>query len=463
MDQFIEFINTIRDFLWDIILIFLLIGTGVFYTIRTKFVQFRYFRKSFKLTFGNIAFFGEKADDEGMTSFQSLMTSIAAQIGTGNLAGVATAMVLGGPGSILWMWISAVLGMAIIYSEATLSQIYRGRRGGQVVGGPVFYIKKAFKGRVGQVMAAMFAVFIILALGFMGNMVQSNSVGNAFEAAFNIPAWLSGLVFGVAGLYVFLGGRQRVAAVTEKVVPTMAVFFSIVSIVVVMINYKAIPEAFKDIFLGAFNPEAVLGGILGVTVRQAMRYGVARGLFTHEAGMGSTPHAHALAKVKHPADQGLVAMMGVFIDTIVLLPMTVLVILTTNSLGAMENGAFLDGIELTQHAYSQTMGAFGYPFIAICVALFAYATCIGWYFFGEANVEYLFGKKAVPMYAVLVAVFMFVGCILKVELVWSLADLFNGFMVIPNVLALLMLHKVIAKHTKEYDQGLPYQPEEDAF
>ncbi|MGY3750055.1 alanine/glycine:cation symporter family protein [Vagococcus acidifermentans] len=455
MDSFMTGINVVRDILWDYLLIFALIGTGLFYSFKTRFIQFRRFGKSFKLTFGNVSLFGDKAGAEGMTSFQSLMTSIAAQIGTGNLAGVATAMVLGGPGSILWMWLSAILGMAIIYAEATLSQIYRQVVKNEIVGGPVYYIKAAFSGRLGHLLAVAFSVLIILALGFMGNMVQANSVGQAVEAAFGIDAVITGVVFGLMCLIVFVGGTQRVAAVTEKVVPTMAVFFAVISIGVVIVNYRMIPEAFREIFLGAFKPEAVAGGVLGATVREAMRYGIARGLFTHEAGMGSTPHAHALAKVNNPCEQGLVAMMGVFIDTIVLLPMTVLVILTTGVLGTVnETGEFLDGIELTQMAYSQTLGEWGYPFIAVCVALFAYATTIGWYFFGEQNVKYLFGKKGVRVYSVLVAIFIVVGCALKVELVWSLADLFNGLMVIPNLLALWALYKVVITHTKDFEREL---------
>ncbi|MGX7204441.1 alanine/glycine:cation symporter family protein [Enterococcus pingfangensis] len=446
-----EIINALRDFLWDYIIIALLCFAGVFFSIQTRFVQFRKLKESFKLTFGNITLRGNKAGDEGMTSFQSLMTSIAAQIGTGNLAGVATAMVMGGPGAVFWMWLSALMGMAIIYAEATLSQIYRTRKGNEIVGGPVYYIKTAFDGVVGKYVAAIFSVLLILALGFMGNMVQANSVGQAMEAAFNIPPLVTGVVLGLASLYVFIGGTERVAAVTEKIVPLMAVFFALVSIIVVIINFAMIPEAIREIFVGAFKPEGVMGGILGVGVKESIRFGIARGLFTHEAGMGSTPHAHALARVSHPAKQGLVAMMGVFIDTIILLPMTVFVILTSGSLGTTKNGVFLDGIELTQHAYSQTLGSFGYPFIAICVTLFAYATLIGWYFFGEANVKYLFGKKAVPIYAVLVAIFIAIGSGLKVELVWSMADLFNGLMIIPNIAAMFALYKKIVIATKEYE------------
>lgn len=448
MEMLYSIVDKLNGLIWDVLLIALLCGTGLFFTIRLNFVQFRKFGQSFKATFGSISLKGDKAGAEGMTSFQSLATSIAAQIGTGNLAGVATAMVLGGPGSVFWMWVSAILGMAIIYAEATLAQKYKTVVNGEVVGGPVYYIQAAFKGTTGKTIAAIFSVLIIFALGFMGNMVQANSIGGAMQAAFGIPSYMTGIALAILALIVFLGGVQRIVSVTEKIVPLMAVFFTISSFIVIFARADMIIPSFVQIFVGAFNPDAVLGGVLGVTIQQAIRYGVARGLFTHEAGMGSTPHAHALAKVKHPCDQGLVAMMGVFIDTIILLPMTVLVILTTGSLDGK-----LTGIELTQFAFASVLGDMGYVLVAISVLFFAFATIVGWYFFGQANVKYLFGKKAIPVYSVLVAIFVAIGCTLKVDFVWALADLFNGFMVIPNVIALLALSGIVVKLTKEYEQS----------
>ncbi|WP_101696389.1 alanine/glycine:cation symporter family protein [Clostridium minihomine] len=455
MEWFSDLVVSINAVLWDVFLILLLCGVGIYFTILTKGIQFRKFKQSFKSTFGSITFRGKSASDqEGMTSFQSLMTSVAAQIGTGNLAGVATAMVSGGPGAVFWMWVSAILGMATIYAEATLAQRYKTTENGELVGGPAYYIRAAIKGPVGKVVAAIFAFLIIIALGFMGNMVQANSVGGAMEAAFGIPSEYIGIALALISLLVFLGGVKRIVAVAEKVVPFMAIFFTIASLIVIAVNFKNIIPAFEAIFVGAFNPDAVLGGVLGVSVQQAIRFGVARGLFTHEAGMGSTPHAHALARVKDPCEQGLVAMMGVFIDTIVLLPLTVLAILTTGVLGTADaTGEFVTGIQLTQSAFAQVFGQFGYVIIAICVLFFAFATIMGWYFFGLSNIKYLFGKKAVPVYAILVSAFVGIGCALKVDLVWNLADLFNGLMVIPNILALIILGGVVVRLTKNWEDG----------
>ena len=457
MEWFSDLVVSINAVLWDVFLILLLCGVGIYFTILTKGIQFRKFKQSFQSTFGSITFRGKSASDqEGMTSFQSLMTSVAAQIGTGNLAGVATAMVSGGPGAVFWMWVSAILGMATIYAEATLAQRYKTTENGELVGGPAYYIRAAIKGPAGKVVAAIFAFLIIIALGFMGNMVQANSVGGAMEAAFGIPSEYIGIALALISLLVFLGGVKRIVAVAEKVVPFMAIFFTIASLIVIAVNFRNIIPAFEAIFVGAFNPDAVLGGVLGVSVQQAIRFGVARGLFTHEAGMGSTPHAHALARVKDPCEQGLVAMMGVFIDTIVLLPLTVLAILTTGVLGTADaTGEFVTGIQLTQSAFAQVFGQFGYVIIAICVLFFAFATIMGWYFFGLSNIKYLFGKKAVPVYAILVSAFVGIGCALKVDLVWNLADLFNGLMVIPNILALVILGGVVVKLTKNWEAGKP--------
>lgn len=454
MGGFSALVSSFSSALWNVFLIVALCGVGIYFTILTRGVQFRKFGQSFRMTFGAITLRGKKASTrEGMTSLQSLLTSVAAQIGTGNLAGVATAMVSGGPGAVFWMWVSAILGMATIYAEATLAQRYKTMVNGEVVGGPVYYIRAAIRGPVGRAVAAIFAAMLILSLGFMGPMVQANSVGGAMEAAFGIPAPIVGLALSTVSLLVFLGGVQRIVAVAEKVVPFMAIFFTLSSLAVIFVNAENIIPAFRDIFVGAFYPRAVLGGALGVTVQQTVRFGIARGLFTHEAGMGSTPHAHALARVKNPCDQGLVAMMGVFIDTIVLLPLTVLAILTSGVLGSTDaGGKFLTGIELTQSAFAQVLGPLGYVIIAICVLFFAFASIIGWYFFGLTNVKYLFGKKLIPIYSILVSLFVGMGCILKVDLVWNLADLFNGLIVIPNILALILLGGVVAKLTKRWER-----------
>lgn len=454
MEWFSNIVSIVSGWLWDYFLVILLCGAGLYFSIRLKFIQVRKFPESFKKTFGSISFRGKAASEkEGMTSFQSLMTSIAAQIGTGNLAGVSTAIVAGGAGAVFWMWVSALLGMATIYAEATLAQKYKTTENGAVVGGPVYYIRAAIKSKAGKVVAGIFSVLLIIALGFMGNMVQANSVGGAMDAAFGIPPYAVGIFLAIVSLLVFFGGVKRIVSVVEKIVPLMALFFTVASLVVIIANYKNIIPAFGDIFVGAFKPEAVAGGVLGITVKKAVRFGIARGLFTHEAGMGSTPHAHALARVDNPCDQGLVAMMGVFIDTIVLLPFTVLAILTTGVLGSVDSaGKYVTSIELTQEAYAQVFGHFGYIIIAVCVLFFAFATIVGWYFFGHANVKYLFGKKAIPVYSVLVSIFVGIGCTLRVDLVWNLADLFNGLMVIPNILALFLLSNVLVKLTRNWEE-----------
>ena len=444
MTIFTAAIEQASDILWNSLLLFLLVGTGVFFTIRLRGVQLRRFGEGVHRVFGNFTLRGKKADDQGMSSFQALATAIAAQVGTGNITGCATALVSGGPGALFWVWVSAFFGMATIYAEAVLAQRYRTTVNGKVTGGPAYYIRAAFKGTFGKVLAGVFSVLIILALGFMGNMVQSNSIGDAFHNAFGMSHLAVGIVVALIAAFIFLGGVQRIAAVTEKIVPIMAAFYIVGCVVILVMNYKALPNAFTQIFVLAFNPQAMAGGVAGVTVQQAMRFGVARGLFSNEAGMGSTPHAHALAKVNHPREQGAVAILGVFIDTFVVLTLTGLVLITS---GLIPEG--LTGTALTQAAFSQAFGGFGPVFIAICMFFFAFSTIIGWYFFGQSNFKALFGEKALPVYSVIVVVFILVGSTLKVDLVWAMADFFNGLMAVPNLLALLALSGVVAAIDKE--------------
>ena len=438
MAAFTAFVEQASNILWNYLLLFLLVGTGVFFTIRLGGVQVRRFGEGFRRVFGGFTLRGKKADDEGMSSFQALATAIAAQVGTGNITGCATALVSGGPGALFWTWVSAFFGMATIYAEAVLAQHYKTTMNGKVTGGPAYYIRAAFKGRFGKILAGIFSVLIILALGFMGNMVQSNSIGDAFHNAFGVNRVIVGIITAAIAAFIFLGGVQRIAAVTEKVVPIMAAFYILGCLVILVLNYKALPGAFTQIFVLAFKPQAIAGGVAGVTVQQAMRFGVARGLFSNEAGLGSTPHAHALAKVKHPQEQGAVAILGVFIDTFVVLTLTGLVLITS---GLIPEG--LTGTALTQAAFSQAFGGFGPIFIAICMFFFAFSTIIGWYFFGQSNFKSLFGEKALPIYSVIVVLFILVGSTLKVDLVWAMADFFNGLMAVPNLLALLALSGVV--------------------
>lgn len=441
----LNFFVKANSFLWSFLLLILLCGTGIYYTIRLKFIQVRRFGEGWRHVFGNLSLKGEKGENGEMTPFQSIATAIAAQVGTGNLTGAATALVSGGPGAIFWMWLSAFFGMATIYAEASLAQKYKVVHEGEVTGGPVYYIKAAFKGKFGKVLAGAFAVFIILALGFMGNMVQANSVGVAFAEVFqsrgiNISSIVIGVAIAVFAAFVFIGGTTRLAAVTEKIVPIMALIYIVGSVIILVMNITAIPEAIKMIFVGAFKPSAIMGGTLGVTVQQSIRYGVARGLFSNEAGMGSTPHAHARAKAKNPHEQGLAAMISVFIDTFIILSITAVTIICTGVLNCGKTG-----IALTQTAFTTGFGSFGDIFIAICLFFFAFSTIISWHFFGMVNVKYLFGKKAVKLYSVIVVICIVIGSALKVDLVWEMADFFNGIMVIPNVLALVALGAVVKK------------------
>ena len=444
-------VNFVNDILWNkwLLLLFLLLGSGIYFTFRTRFVQVRKFGSGLRMVFGSINLRGKAAGKDGMSSFQALATAIAAQVGTGNIAGCASALVAGGPGAVFWMWVSAFFGMATIYGEAVLSQKYRHvAPDGTVSGGPIYYIRAAFRGKLGTFLSGFFAVAIILALGFMGNMVQSNSIGEAFFTAFGIPKLLTGLVVAGLSAFIFLGGVKRIAAITEKLVPIMACFYIVGALAAIAMNWRGILPAFQAIFLGAFQPQAVMGGVIGVSIKEAVRFGVARGLFSNEAGMGSTPHAHAMAKVAKPQDQGAVAIVGVFIDTFVVLTITALVILTSGMLGTTgADGALLDATALAQAAFNHAFGSFGNAFVAICLLFFAFSTIIGWYFFGETNVKALFhgSKLATRLYSLIALMCIVLGSFQKVTLVWNMSDMFNGLMVIPNLLAVLALSGVVKK------------------
>ncbi len=453
-------VQTINAYMSDYILIFLLVGAGLYFSFRTKFVQIRCFGEGFKKVFGGI--FKKGNSKGGLSSFQALATAIAAQVGTGNIVGACGAILVGGPGAIFWMWVIAFFGMATIYAEATLAQETRVvKENGEVLGGPVYYIKKAYKGFFGKFLAVFFAVALTIALGFIGSMVQSNSISSSIETAFGIPTWIIGAVLAVICAFIFIGGIKRIAAVAEKIVPLMAVIYLVVGIVVLVINFKAIPETFGMIFKFAFTPQALLGGTMGAAIKAAISQGAKRGLFSNEAGMGSTPHAHAQAEVKKPHDQGVVAMIGVFIDTFVVLTITALVVISTlyangGPLGTAEG---LAATELTKNNLMQTaLGTAldnqtaGNIIIAVCLTFFAFTTIISWNFFGKQNVEYLFGKKATIVYSVIAILFIFGGSLFKNDLVWELADMFNNIMVIPNVLALIPLGFIVAKCAKSNKQ-----------
>ena len=398
MDMLLSIVQKINFYLSDYILIALLVGTGLFFTIKTRFVQVRCFGEGMKNVFGGM--FSKDKNKGGISSFQALATAIAAQVGTGNIVGACGAILVGGPGAIFWMWIIAFFGMATIYAEAVLAQETREvLPDGTILGGPVYYIKKAFKGTLGKAMAAFFSIASILALGFMGAMVQSNSISSACNTAFGIPTWVIGIIVAAASALIFLGGVKRIASVTEKLVPIMAILYLIGGVIILVVRAKYLPETIGMIFKYAFRPDALIGGGIGYALKTAISQGVKRGLFSNEAGMGSTPHAHALADVKKPHDQGVTAMIGVFIDTFVVLTMTGLVVISTlyAGNGILASGA-ADGVSkanMAQLAFSSIMGdGIGNSFVAICLLFFAFSTIISWNYFGHVNVVSLFGKKA---------------------------------------------------------------------
>ena len=394
-----------------------------------------------------------------MSSFQALATAIAAQVGTGNIVGASGAILTGGPGAIFWMWIIAFFGMATIYSEAVLAQETRVKdKDGNIQGGPVYYITTAFQGSFGKFLAGFFSVAIILALGFFGCMVQSNSISSTFETAFHVPGWVVGVALVLICGAIFLGGVQRLAAVTEKVVPVMAVLFVLGGCVVLVMRAQYIPATFGMIFQYAFQPQAILGGGFGAALKIALSQGAKRGLFSNEAGMGSTPHAHALANVAQPHDQGVVAMVGVFIDTFIVLTLNALVIISTlyaggGPLAGGYTGPITETIgkaNLAQTAFGSVWGEeLGAMFVAVCLFFFAFSTILGWNLFGKINVAYLFGKRATVVYTVIALAFIFLGTLASNDLVWELSDMFNNLMVIPNAIGLFALTGLVVKALKQ--------------
>ena len=464
-DTLLPIVNTINGYLSDYILVFLLMGAGLYFSFKTKFVQVRCFGEGMKRVFGNLTLSGKK-HESGMSSFQALATAIAAQVGTGNIVGASGAILTGGPGAIFWMWIIAFFGMATIYAEAVLAQKTRVKNeDGQYLGGPVYYIRTAFQGSLGKFLAAFFAIAIILALGFTGCMVQSNSIGSTFSTAFGVPSWIVGIILVAVCGFIFVGGVQRLASVTEKLVPIMAAVFLLGGVVVLIARIQYVPATFGMIFKYAFQPQAIVGGAFGTALKAAISQGAKRGLFSNEAGMGSTPNAHAQANVAHPCQQGQVAIVSVFIDTFCVLNMTAFVIIGTKMLEpgspAYVDGTLLTGIGLTQAAFNAAFGSFGAIFIAICMLFFAFSTILGWYFFGESNVRYLFGDKAVKPYIILVCIFIIIGSLLKVETVWNMSDCFNSLMVVPNVIGLFALTGLVKKTYKDYRENfLPNHPED---
>ncbi len=454
-------VSKFNEYLSNYILVTLLVGVGLWYTIKTRFVQIRCFGEGVKNVFGCINIF-DKTQDKSMTSFQALATAVAAQVGTGNIIGASGAILIGGPGAIFWMWVIAFFGMATIYAEATLAIKTRIiEKDGTIKGGPVYYIREAFKGRFGKFLAGFFAVAIILALGFMGCMVQSNSIACCMQTAFGIKPYIIGILLAVTCAIIFIGGIKRLASVVEKIIPFMAALFIVGCLVILIARIKYIPETFYLIFKYAFAPQAILGGSFGHALKTALSQGAKRGLFSNEAGMGSTPHAHALANVKNPHIQGTVAMMGVFIDTFVILTLNALIVISTlyTNNGVLSNGytetvmEILNKTNLVQTAFGSVFGnSFGAIFVAICLFFFAFSTILSWNLFGKINAVYLFGKKyplrAELIYTIIALGFIMLGSLVSSDFVWELTDMLNNLMVIPNAIALFALTSVVVSIAK---------------
>ncbi len=430
------------------ILAVLLLGTGLYYTVRLGFVQ-RYFLEAIKRLLGKGGE-GKVSKSEGMTAFQALATSVASQVGTGNIVGVATALVMGGPGALFCLWMSAIVGMATNFAEAVLGQLYRTRREGHAVGGPAFYIEQ---GLGSKVLAVVFAIFAIIALGLMGSMVQANSITGAVASL--LPAGVSKVYIGIglAGLVllVLAGGVTRIATFAERVVPLMAGFFILGSLIFIGMRIADLPGVLGDVFRYAFSDwQPAAGGMLGATIMQTIRYGVSRGLFSNEAGLGSTPHAHAIAQVKHPYEQGLTTLVGIGVDLVVC-TLTALVILLS---GVITTHPEAQGVSIAQLAFHSSFGSLGDTFIAVALFFFSFTTIVGWYFFAAQNVRYLFGERLIWPLRIAVGAMIVLASVVQVNLVWELADTCNFFLVIPNVIALLWLSPKVIAQAKQMRDAL---------
>ncbi|WP_201328460.1 alanine/glycine:cation symporter family protein [Thermotomaculum hydrothermale] len=436
-------LGKIDSLVWGLPLIILLLGTGIYLTIRLKGIQFTKLLHSLYLAFIKRK---EKGDAEGdISHFEALMTALSATVGTGNIAGVATAIIAGGPGALFWMWITGLFGMATKFSEAVLAVHYRVTdENGQMAGGPMYYLRDGLKS---PFLAFLFALFTSIAAFGIGNMVQSNSVADAVKSSFGVPVYITGIILAVATAIVILGGIKSIGRVTSFLVPFMIVVYMGAAIIVIIMEIDKVPYIFNLIIKSAFSGHAAVGGFAGATVREALRFGVARGIFSNESGLGSSPIAAAAAKTKHPVTQALVSMTQTFIDTIVVCSMTGFVILVTGSWKLKG----VNGASLTSVAFSNALGKHAGSFVvALGLILFAYSTILGWSYYGEKAIEYLLGVKAIKPYRVAFVILVLIGSILKIDVVWTLADIFNGLMAIPNLIGLLGLSGVIVKVTSDY-------------
>jgi len=441
MDFIMELNGTINGVVWGPPMLFLLVGTGIYLSFRTNFFSILKLGYVLKNTF--LKMFSKEVKGEGeITPFQAVATALAATVGTGNVAGVATAIALGGPGAIFWMWVSAIFGMTTKFGEVVLAVKYREKTDdGRFVGGPMYYIQNGLKWKW---LAVIFSIFGALAAFGIGNMVQSNSVAASLKESFNVPPLATGIVLAVLTALVILGGIKRIGAVTERLVPFMAAIYILGALVIIIGNASHIPEAFGLIFKYAFTPAAASGGFVGATIATAMRRGIARGVFSNEAGLGSAPIAHAAATTDHPVRQGLWGVFEVFMDTIVICTLTALAIMVS---GLWDSG--VSGAALTTQAFNESINGGGY-IVSFGIVLFAFSTILGWSYYGERCAEYLLGKKAVLPYRILWIPMVVVGSIGGLDFLWDLSDTLNGLMAIPNLIAVLALSGTIITLTKEF-------------
>lgn len=467
--NFSEIISAVNNFVWGPIMLALLMGTGIYLTVRLKFAPWLNLGFAIKSVFTKPDKSKKDDSDGDISPFQSLMTALAATIGTGNIVGVATAMVLGGPGALVWMWISALFGLSTKYAESVLAVKYRETNAkGEMAGGPMYAMKNGFKNKkLGLILAFLFALFATVASFGIGNMTQANSISGAVLGTFGVPTWITGLILTVMSFLVILGGIKSIGRVTGVIVPFMAVFYVLAALLVIIINIQNVPAGIVEIITMAFSPTAMAGGVGGTiiaTMLTAMRWGVARGVFSNEAGLGSAPIAAAAAKTDHPSRQGYINMTGTFFDTIIVCTITGLVIASSGALGTLDaSGEILMGANLTIAAFQSALGPIGGYIVTVGIALFAFSTILGWEYYGEKSLEYLIKAPiAVTIYRIIYCLVVFVGATTALEVVWNLSDAMNGLMAIPNLISLLVLSSVVAKECFEFQTDFLI-PEKLAF
>lgn len=454
--------KVLNDFIWGPVMLVFFLLVGLMFTVRTKVFQLTHIKEWLDVTFLRLFRKGNKhvlrtKDKHSISQFQSLCTALAATIGVGNISGVAVALALGGPGAIFWMWLSAFLGMMTNYAENTLGIKYRYRNEkGNWVGGAMIYIER---GLGWKWLAVIFSVFCVFASFGIGNMSQGNEIANGLKNSFGVPSWVSALIIMLFAGLVIVGGIKRIASVTEKIVPFMAIAYILGALVVIGANITRVPDAFAQIFTNAFNFSSMGGGVAGFTIMIAMKRGISRGVFSNEAGLGSSVMVHSASDVKEPVVQGMWGIFEVFADTLVVCTMTALTILTSGVYDYKEYAQYVgtdlpshlkSGVALTSAAFESVFGAFGDKFISVAVMLFAFSTILGWSYYGERAIEYLFGLKAVPVYKLIFILIIFIGCNISLGLVVDISDTFNGFMALPNLVAITLLSKQVVQMTKDY-------------